>query len=102
MIRRPPRSTLFPYTTLFRSVDRDDERGAQIGGRGEQAVSIRGNVPARVTGPPRISENHPDERLRREQRTGEHTAEPPSPPPRRSPPSLRKKNRNTALRPPRP
>src|SRR3712207_7212101 len=24
MIRRPPRSTLFPYTTLFRSV-RDDE-----------------------------------------------------------------------------
>src|SRR2546429_3680247 len=27
MIRRPPRSTLFPYTTLFRSVDR---------GRGER------------------------------------------------------------------
>src|SRR5256885_10993656 len=30
MIRRPPRSTLFPYTTLFRSVDpvrrRDDRR----------------------------------------------------------------------------
>src|SRR2546426_12312533 len=23
MIRRPPRSTLFPYTTLFRSVDKD-------------------------------------------------------------------------------
>src|SRR2546422_5163082 len=23
MIRRPPRSTLFPYTTLFRSVDSD-------------------------------------------------------------------------------
>src|SRR5256885_11682883 len=23
MIRRPPRSTLFPYTTLFRSVDPD-------------------------------------------------------------------------------
>src|SRR3712207_8378424 len=22
MIRRPPRSTLFPYTTLFRSIDR--------------------------------------------------------------------------------
>src|SRR3712207_7002645 len=28
MIRRPPRSTLFPYTTLFRSV-RDDEGGAE-------------------------------------------------------------------------
>src|SRR3712207_8553561 len=25
MIRRPPRSTLFPYTTLFRSVFRDDQ-----------------------------------------------------------------------------
>src|SRR3712207_6861846 len=24
MIRRPPRSTLFPYTTLFRSPDDDD------------------------------------------------------------------------------
>src|SRR5437763_2188536 len=23
MIRRPPRSTLFPYTTLFRSLERD-------------------------------------------------------------------------------
>src|SRR2546429_3983701 len=26
MIRRPPRSTLFPYTTLFRSVRARDER----------------------------------------------------------------------------
>src|SRR2546422_8454137 len=25
MIRRPPRSTLFPYTTLFRSRDRDED-----------------------------------------------------------------------------
>src|SRR5258705_5654677 len=24
MIRRPPRSTLFPYTTLFRSLDKSD------------------------------------------------------------------------------
>src|SRR3712207_6899185 len=28
MIRRPPRSTLFPYTTLFRSNDADSFRGA--------------------------------------------------------------------------
>src|SRR2546430_6048545 len=28
MIRRPPRSTLFPYTTLFRSHRRDDGRPA--------------------------------------------------------------------------
>src|SRR5258708_30768012 len=26
MIRRPPRSTLFPYTTLFRSLERGDFR----------------------------------------------------------------------------
>src|SRR3712207_7900933 len=26
MIRRPPRSTLFPYTTLFRSVDEHSRR----------------------------------------------------------------------------
>src|SRR5258707_9563161 len=26
MIRRPPRSTLFPYTTLFRSAERRDQR----------------------------------------------------------------------------
>src|SRR2546422_6426140 len=35
MIRRPPRSTLFPYTTLFRSADRDDLRsGACPAGSG--------------------------------------------------------------------
>src|SRR3989449_7111771 len=29
MIRRPPRSTLFPYTTLFRSILRDTEKEAR-------------------------------------------------------------------------
>src|SRR5689334_24678208 len=28
MIRRPPRSTLFPYTTLFRSGERDEHGGS--------------------------------------------------------------------------
>src|SRR3712207_7126098 len=32
MIRRPPRSTLFPYTTLFRS-DLRTERGREAGAR---------------------------------------------------------------------
>src|SRR3712207_7774432 len=41
MIRRPPRSTLFPYTTLFRSRrhDRRDDRPARAAdaeGRGEE------------------------------------------------------------------
>src|ERR1035441_4421094 len=31
MIRRPPRSTLFPYTTLFRSVALETAVGAQLG-----------------------------------------------------------------------
>src|SRR5687767_15311804 len=31
MIRRPPRSTLFPYTTLFRSLSRRLRRPARIG-----------------------------------------------------------------------
>src|SRR5258708_12948187 len=30
MIRRPPRSTLFPYTTLFRSLDEAHERSLNI------------------------------------------------------------------------
>src|SRR2546430_14675828 len=35
MIRRPPRSTLFPYTTLFRSrrVLRQDRQGQRLGQR---------------------------------------------------------------------
>src|SRR2546430_5569375 len=34
MIRRPPRSTLFPYTTLFRSADRAHDRvGRDVAGQ---------------------------------------------------------------------
>src|SRR5947209_15688045 len=36
MIRRPPRSTLFPYTTLFRSRD-----GAVGGGAGERCGRVK-------------------------------------------------------------
>src|SRR2546430_11906161 len=46
MIRRPPRSTLFPYTTLFRSHDHaergragGDRRGVPEGRRGGRARS---------------------------------------------------------------
>src|SRR5947208_6118281 len=41
MLRRPPRSTLFPYTTLFRS-----SRG--LGGRGSHARSVPGGRGARA------------------------------------------------------
>src|SRR2546430_8290354 len=35
MIRRPPRSTLFPYTTLFRS---PLERGREAGAHGQDGI----------------------------------------------------------------
>src|SRR3712207_7670062 len=51
MIRRPPRSTLFPYTTLFRSHLRRKGRGAQLQGvRPEQGEDRRGPAPARGRG----------------------------------------------------
>src|SRR3712207_7615466 len=40
MIRRPPRSTLFPYTTLFRS--RDRREGILSKGRGEGLPGLAG------------------------------------------------------------
>src|SRR3712207_7567328 len=41
MIRRPPRSTLFPYTTLFRSRER---RGRGRARRGERGADFRGDL----------------------------------------------------------
>src|SRR3989475_11854282 len=52
MIRRPPRSTLFPYTTLFRSgpfLDLEGDRGG-LGARIRQdlGIHIRKRVPLRA------------------------------------------------------
>src|SRR3712207_7599393 len=44
MIRRPPRSTLFPYTTLFRS---GDHRVEEPGGAGEDAEGEHGGTAGR-------------------------------------------------------
>src|SRR2546429_3803553 len=41
MIRRPPRSTLFPYTTLFRSLSRDRRRRGGRRGFEEEGCSPR-------------------------------------------------------------
>src|SRR5258708_17335536 len=49
MIRRPPRSTLFPYTTLFRSSlgqhrEGSDEDRLHSGGSGQTTFSSWGNL----------------------------------------------------------
>src|ERR1051325_11927620 len=42
MIRRPPRSTLFPYTTLFRSQVVGSQRGAEhVRGHPQRVVDLR-------------------------------------------------------------
>src|SRR3712207_2406595 len=44
MIRRPPRSTLFPYTTLFRSVPVRGAQGAHVDPIGATMNSVRATV----------------------------------------------------------
>src|SRR3989442_7112343 len=78
MIRRPPRSTLFPYTTLFRSL----RPGGVV--RAQQVVGVRGRVSEvgrrhrRTAGPfPRqlaLPELEP--RLRSEEHTSELQSRP--------------------------
>src|SRR2546422_8102311 len=61
MIRRPPRSTLFPYTTLFRS------------GRARETVPPSGAAPcSRRAGPPQSVSRGSDRAL---ERSEEHTSE---------------------------
>src|SRR5215510_15855402 len=55
MIRRPPRSTLFPYTTLFRSPRR---RGWRVAGPGLRVLRRRRRTGARAR---RRSEEHTSE-----------------------------------------
>src|SRR5260221_3387378 len=49
MIRRPPRSTLFPYTTLFRSLVNSGGEGIARNGSGVWAFSGASNVLSKYT-----------------------------------------------------
>src|SRR3712207_8028484 len=63
MIRRPPRSTLFPYTTLFRSCPRTRPSSAATGsgtGTAGSPCARRGSAARRRSRPPR-SEEHTSE-----------------------------------------
>src|SRR2546422_10303485 len=50
MIRRPPRSTLFPYTTLFRSRTSDEARYDNSGGSLARALRSQHYYRARQAG----------------------------------------------------
>src|SRR3712207_7551078 len=77
MIRRPPRSTLFPYTTLFRSfafLRPEVFRPAVAGAARGSAVQV-GGAPEHNSGvrsPMSIKSDSPD---RKERRSEEHTSE---------------------------
>src|SRR3712207_7350437 len=79
MIRRPPRSTLFPYTTLFRSItgappDRDHSRSERRGsGRADRGRSRRAGPPAAAGAPRQRRRGGAAPPWRR--RSEEHTSE---------------------------
>src|SRR5690554_8049247 len=50
MIRRPPRSTLFPYTTLFRSLQEIHRGGGAVRSSGS---AVPGGAPQPLPGPGR-------------------------------------------------
>src|SRR2546430_8139982 len=67
MIRRPPRSTLFPYTTLFRSLEPGDPRdAARVPGDGGGR---------RVSRSPRTAASHLPHEAIEKHRSEEHTSE---------------------------
>src|SRR3712207_7285179 len=68
MIRRPPRSTLFPYTTLFRSGARQRALDAGFSG-----LRLAGDVPPAVGLPPNL-----ERWIGYEATLSEHIAEKPS------------------------
>src|SRR5260370_32579991 len=59
MIRRPPRSTLFPYTTLFRS--EADAKAVDAGSRADQAQSLATQASNRIESLSTRSEEHTSE-----------------------------------------
>src|SRR3712207_7540044 len=70
MIRRPPRSTLFPYTTLFRSFRRLVER-PRLGGCGWRPGSLQTAGGDALDEELLGDEEEPDDRCQRQRRHGE-------------------------------
>src|SRR5690348_17984799 len=81
MIRRPPRSTLFPYTTLFRSKHNQDQQAVALLEQGTKIVPDDPNLlltRAVVLELVRDTD-HADQLLQTIQRSEEHTSELQSP-----------------------
>src|SRR3712207_8657753 len=72
MIRRPPRSTLFPYTTLFRSA-RGMAAGRRDGPHGPRPAADRG--PRRRAAEDHRAPEPREEHHRHRGRSEEHTSE---------------------------
>src|SRR3712207_6939181 len=72
MIRRPPRSTLFPYTTLFRSTYFEDFR--EVDGR-LIPFRVRDDFAVITYGEVRHNAAVEDARFAEEKRSEEHTSE---------------------------
>src|SRR3712207_8602688 len=60
MIRRPPRSTLFPYTTLFRSPESLEDVLVVVEGREEYGHDVRILLPETPHELDAIHARHPD------------------------------------------
>src|SRR5256885_6780120 len=58
MIRRPPRSTLFPYTTLFRSILNDGRHRDPTSGPSDCQQSSRPNVQTKDRKSTRLNSSH--------------------------------------------
>src|SRR3712207_6865891 len=67
MIRRPPRSTLFPYTTLFRSIQKDIFTSSQLG--------MKSGADLEQTGDAALDRDAALARLGDARRSEEHTSE---------------------------
>src|SRR3712207_7783271 len=72
MIRRPPRSTLFPYTTLFRSNEKGGEFEGDFSVSGDTIVL---SIPWRVIRGPRSFEGYAQTSWFKSVRSEEHTSE---------------------------
>src|SRR3712207_9009113 len=73
MIRQPPRSTLFPYTTLFRSQPQDERPGHR---RHAGEVQRGGRRPRRAAAVPLLrADLRPQRRRLQGLRSEEHTSE---------------------------